>query len=137
MDVKKAVKNLIKKRSSNSLDYITKDSDKIEKSEKKIITEKLEKLGMDGKGRFDKVVHALNKIDSFLEDMSLELDWDGLDYYRIDNAEKGSYLIKLNRKTRDKKIEIKNKAIKFTWDLLGNINEPKYKRKYEILAYVT
>jgi hypothetical protein len=133
MDLKK----IIKKRASNSLNYITEDSDKLDKIEKKNISQKLDKLGMDGNGRFDKVVHALNKIDDFLEEMGLALDWDTVDTYRIDNAETGSYLIDLKRKTRSDYIPIKNKAIKFTWHLLGNINEPRYKRKYEILAYVT
>lgn len=133
MDLKK----IIKKRANNSLNYITEDSDKLDKIEKKNISQKLDKLGMDGNGRFDKVVHALNKIDDFLEEMGLALDWDTIDTYRIDNAETGSYLIDLKRKTRSDYIPIKNKAIKFTWHLLGNINEPRYKRKYEILAYVT
>lgn len=136
MSIKKIVKKIIQKKYSNALDYITKDSDKIQKHEKKVISDNLSKLGMDGKGRFDKVVHALNKIDDFLNDMSLELDWDYIDIYTIDNAEKGSYYIKLKRKTSGESIDIKKGKISFSWYLLGNPEDPKYKRQYEITAYL-
>lgn len=136
MNTKEIIKKIIQKKYSSALDYITKDSDKLQKSEKKIISDNLSKLGMDGRGRFDKVVHALNKIDDFLINMSLELDWDQIDTYTIDNAEKGNYYLKLKRKTSDESIDIKKGKISFSWFLLGNTEDPKYERQYEITAYL-
>jgi hypothetical protein len=137
MDKLSLIKKVKIKLGSNSLNFITENSDKLEKFEKKSISKKLNELGMDGNGRFDKPIHALNKINDFLDNMSLELDLDSVDYYRLDNSESGRYLIRLKRKTRESNIEIKNSAIQFSWHLLGNINDPKYNRKYEILAYVS
>lgn len=136
MNLKKIVRKIVQKKYGNALDYITKDSDKLEKFEKKKISDKLSKSGMDGNGRFDKVVHALDKIDEFLSEMGLETERDNIDYYRIDNADSGSYSLGLKRKTREGHIEIKKAAIRFSWHLLGNLEDPKYKRKYEITAYL-
>lgn len=131
------VKKVKLKLASNALKFITDKEDKLEKFEKKLISKKLTEKGMDGNGRFDKPIHAINLINEFIDDLGLELDLDSIDYYRLDNTEDGSYLLLLKRKTRDSYIEIKNSAIKFNWHLTGNLSRPKYERKYEIQAYVT
>jgi hypothetical protein len=140
MKTKKIVKKILASKgiiSSNSKDFITKDADKISKDEKKQITKDLLKSGFDGNGRFSTVGQAISKLHDILEKSGFEFG-EVIDGFTT-NQPKGRLEIDISRKTKDpfSPIDIKNSIVSFSWHLMGNESEDKYKRKYEVLAYLS
>lgn len=140
MRIKNIVRKILASKgiiSSNSVDFITKDADKISKEEKKDITKNLLKAGFDGNGRFDTVGKAISKLHDILQENGFEFDQiiDGF----TTNQTKGRIQIDIARKTKDpfSPISIKNSLVSFSWHLMGNESEDKSKRKYEVLAYLS
>lgn len=141
MSLKKIVKKIIAKKKnpeeSNALDFIKKDDDKLLKPERKSITEAMVRAGMDGKGRFDKIDHAISKLSEILYDNGFEFD-DIMSSHKF-MAESNSTTIPIARITGDPHapVPVKNSKISLSWHLMGSSSEDKSKRKYEIVAYMS
>jgi hypothetical protein len=138
-DFKKIVKDIIYRKYSSAVDFITKDRDKIDKLEQKKINKEINNAGMDGNGRFEKIDHALSKLSEILSNNNLEFDEVmSSDRFRNDS---GRLTFELARKTKDphQPINIKNRKMVFTWHVLSKekVTDTYEKKKYEILSYVT
>jgi len=143
MEREVVIAKTMKKLGMQSIDFITKETDKPEKikpKERKKINEDFRKSGLDGNGRFKKIDHGISKINEILADHGFELDEiTSSDKFRED---KGRIELKIARKKHKDPFSptpIKNSIVVFSWHLMSEkeITDTVKEKTFEILAYVS